>query len=356
MLADKTPYHTLTGLRFFAALLVYIFHHPPCTENSLLYPFFKELHIGVSVFFTLSGFLICHRYYSWVNNTRLALRAYFVRRVARIFPVLLLVTTVTALVDFEGWKVFFLNITLLKGLSEKYWASMVTQSWSLTTEFCFYLLAPFIFLLAKSFKIWWQCAVLLAIGTLATWLFGLFSNENGFLGSYHFTLVVTFFGRSFEFLAGVYLALLLRAGNKAKTFYFSYTATGLAMVISTAIMLSLIKGDNVSGLATHLGVAINNFLLPIFTSMFMYGLITEQTTVSHIFSSRFMQMAGKASYCFFLLHLGVLYNFLLKYTDYYLMLMGIIFLCSVVLYVIVERPLTIYICNFLKAKGNIEMG
>ncbi|MGQ7387973.1 acyltransferase family protein, partial [Streptococcus suis] len=62
----------LTGVRAIAAFLVF-FHHFNRTDFS--YPVFRtlnEFHMGVTLFFVLSGFLICLRYYDTceINGTR----------------------------------------------------------------------------------------------------------------------------------------------------------------------------------------------------------------------------------------------------------------------------------------------
>jgi peptidoglycan/LPS O-acetylase OafA/YrhL len=52
----------LTGIRAIAAYLVF-FHHYPIPQ--LVYgemDFFREFHIGVTLFYVLSGFLITYRY------------------------------------------------------------------------------------------------------------------------------------------------------------------------------------------------------------------------------------------------------------------------------------------------------
>jgi len=83
----------LTGLRAVAAYCVFLFHFPPVKRASApgLYATFREGHVGVSIFFTLSGFLICQRYYRQPFS-RAALGLYALRRGARIYPAFLLVT------------------------------------------------------------------------------------------------------------------------------------------------------------------------------------------------------------------------------------------------------------------------
>lgn len=88
----------LTGLRCVAAYLVYLYHYniyPVFTGNLILRDFVHELHIGVSIFFVLSGFLIAYRYLGKIELSISFLFTYFRNRVARIYPVYFLLTSLT---------------------------------------------------------------------------------------------------------------------------------------------------------------------------------------------------------------------------------------------------------------------
>ena len=57
----------LTGIRAIAAFMVFIHHYNPFLESNSylkLRSIFGEFHVGVSLFFVLSGFLIGYRYYA----------------------------------------------------------------------------------------------------------------------------------------------------------------------------------------------------------------------------------------------------------------------------------------------------
>ena len=85
----------LTGLRAVAAAMVVLHHFNPINPARFgwrVHGLVAELHIGVTVFFVLSGFLIGYRY---VGGSPVALRTYFANRFARIYPMYFLLTTVT---------------------------------------------------------------------------------------------------------------------------------------------------------------------------------------------------------------------------------------------------------------------
>ncbi len=50
-------FNALTGLRAMAAYMVYAHHFNPIPKNYAVHGLVNELHIGVTLFFVLSGFL-----------------------------------------------------------------------------------------------------------------------------------------------------------------------------------------------------------------------------------------------------------------------------------------------------------
>src|SRR6516165_3818265 len=77
---------SLDGLRGIAILLVFIFHYVPRNFQSPL-EFVASLGwSGVDLFFVLSGFLITGILYD-SRNARGYFRAFYMRRVLRLFPV-----------------------------------------------------------------------------------------------------------------------------------------------------------------------------------------------------------------------------------------------------------------------------
>ncbi|WP_194791752.1 acyltransferase family protein [Pseudomonas sp. UFMG81] len=91
---EKSEILPLTGLRFFAALYVFIFHihiRWPLTENPYVKNILDQGAIGMSLFFILSGFVLAYRY----SSGGTAYRSYLVSRFSRIYPVYLLAAVAT---------------------------------------------------------------------------------------------------------------------------------------------------------------------------------------------------------------------------------------------------------------------
>ena len=141
---DRSVIPPLTGIRACAAYLVF-FHH-------FNLPWFKflqnEMHIGVGMFYVLSGFLITYRYRVNYQIKANWFAKYFKNRFARIYPLYFILLLLTLLIHKEfSFKELFFNLTLTKGFFDPRKFTGIAQAWSLTVEECFYALAPWLFLL-----------------------------------------------------------------------------------------------------------------------------------------------------------------------------------------------------------------
>ncbi len=316
----------LTGVRALAAYLVFISHFEYIFDGNFPHAvqrFLQEFHIGVTIFFVLSGFLIAYRYYNNFHLTADWFKQYLKNRVARIYPMYLLLT-IGAFVYYYFTKdarvtgnfpsppgAFLLNITFLRGFFDDLKFTGISQGWSLTVEECFYFSAPFMFLASKKFNKFFIPVLITGSGAL---LVLVFRNVNwyGFFGNFTFMMVHTFPGRCFEFFTGIQLALILLRKGTARSNGISYTYMGfLLMFVCVGIMsqLSIPKGWS-AGLHNPLGIVTNNYLLAIAIALFFYGLLTEGSILKKILSNRFVELLGKSSYIFYLIHLGYLRDYL----------------------------------------------
>src|SRR5687767_8287089 len=90
--ATPTALPELTGLRFVAASLVFFHDRLPIGEASSWIAWLAEGHVGVSLFFVLSGFLITYRYKQNFEEGFASpdffprFRRYLLKRIARIWP------------------------------------------------------------------------------------------------------------------------------------------------------------------------------------------------------------------------------------------------------------------------------
>jgi peptidoglycan/LPS O-acetylase OafA/YrhL len=330
----------LTGLRFVAALMVFFSHFPIAGLPRPLKDFIAQFQVGVPIFFVLSGYLICSRYYDAASYNKQWFKKYFVNRFARIYPMFFLITLLNVLYKNEGIKIFLLNITFLKGFFADFVFTGIGQGWSITTEECFYFLAPLIFmLLRKGVSIVWLCLISLAIGFVLVFVFKS-PNLYGFFGDYSFMMVFTFFGRCAEFFTGVWLALYLKEKKFSDKSGSVFTYSGIAGLVIVIFALS-VAAKNESGLVFETTwIIIHNFLSPLPVALLLIGLIYESTIVSKLFSSDIMQLLGKSSYTFYLIHLGVFHKlFVFNIAENLILLLIFVTALSIVLYKFVEEPI-----------------
>jgi peptidoglycan/LPS O-acetylase OafA/YrhL len=137
----------LTGLRFLAALAVFIFHLQirwPLVDSHFLTNMVGQGAVGMSIFFMLSGFLLAHRY----ANGKTSYRDYAINRLARIYPIYVVAALVTLpwFGDHSTAQAIGLvtsNIFLLQAWIPPYFPYWNNgASWSISVEVFCYVLLP----------------------------------------------------------------------------------------------------------------------------------------------------------------------------------------------------------------------
>ena len=153
---NKAEIDALTGLRFFAALWVFLYHigrdfiKPVIPE---LWPVYKPLFngggLGVDLFFILSGFVIAYNYYNDFSEKKENYFHFLFKRFARIYPVHLFTLCLLLPVSFaftNDWflfgslESFFHHLVLLNSLSVPVQWNNV--SWSISSEWFAYCTFP----------------------------------------------------------------------------------------------------------------------------------------------------------------------------------------------------------------------
>ncbi len=335
----------LTGLRAVAAYLVFVHHYNGAAPGSMAYRVLAQGYVGVSVFFVLSGFLIYHRYAdAGLTQANSFWRAYAQNRLARIVPLYACLLLLTAGVDGVlgrplSWPVFGLNLTLLKGFFDEYKFTGIAQSWSLTVESCFYGVAPLLFVGLRRGKAGWMTAGLTGTGLLLWATIGRLG-VHGLFGSLPFVSFYTFFGRAFEFVAGMWLARRWHT-NQLPEVRFA-TAAGLVLMgvcVGWQVGLTGQTVDTDSRLWSE--IMVYTYALPVGITLFIVGLIREPTFVSRGLARPATQALGRSSYAFYLIHVGVVAKGFDKTgagSNRWL-LFGLLVLVAHGLYRFVEKPL-----------------
>lgn len=153
----------INGLRAIAVLSVVLFH---IHEHWLPGGF-----VGVDIFFVISGFLISQQLFEKIGNDTFSLSDFYIKRIKRIVPVMMFVTTITLLIssfiftpqDAVGvaesaiWSTFSAgNIYFWLFQDTGYFASSsleipLLHLWSLGVEEQFYMVWPLLLMLSSCF-------------------------------------------------------------------------------------------------------------------------------------------------------------------------------------------------------------
>lgn len=347
---NKVHYDALTGMRAIAAIMVFVYHNRKYWREDLPWPimrFISEWHIGVTIFFVLSGFLLAYRYQDSPLQSSKDYLKYILLRVARIFPMYWMLLSAYFLDPFYSKSVttYFLQYSLLYPLYQQYALTGITQAWSLSVEFFFYLFSPFLFLLLR--RKWQICIGFLILLFLLSYGIGYGltaynNNPKGFLYPLNFILGNTFFGRSLEFFFGMLLAFIMKINPKLIPITRIKKPTlyaGFGIIISIIGIAFFARNNFVHGVEKWEGRLIHETILPISIALFLFGLMTEKTWISRFLSTKFLILLGNASFIFYLIHISY---FNLKLKSYIYLPdrnFVLLWLCSIIIYYSLEKPL-----------------
>jgi peptidoglycan/LPS O-acetylase OafA/YrhL len=338
--------------------MVFIHHYVAEYQAKIpttLYSMLSELHIGVTVFFVLSGFLIAYRYMNKVEVSKAWVYQYFKNRVARIYPMYFLLSTCAFVYYYYHHDtqatipVYLSNITFLRGFSSSYKFTGIGQGWSLTVEECFYALAPVMLLLRKRINIWLMAAITLAFAFVMA---DIFKNTDfyGFFGTPQFVFSYTYFGRCLEFIIGIQLALMIKNKVITDRTGFAYTFIGIMGIVTCLYTYTFFPAAGEMDMSTNTvaRIFINNVLCATFISILFYGLITEQNMFRRFLSTPLMKLLGESSYIFYLIHFGFVFSIVAGVVPMFggarfFVLFLILNVISVILYKFVEHPVNKFI-------------
>jgi peptidoglycan/LPS O-acetylase OafA/YrhL len=309
----------LTALRFGAALLVFLTHysglhygHAAEAWQSIVI----EGHAGVTIFFTLSGFLLALRYFPALAEGRFSAFDYFLRRGARILPLYWVLLGLTLLVDaLTPYQTYtpapFMNWTLTQSYFSQIALSGIIVAWSLSVEESFYLIAPLIlrscvphrsslWAVLRTLALW--AAALWGTGWLLTRLspaLGL-NAPYGFMDNLFVMAGYSVFGRGIDFCIGIFAGLLyLRYGRKL-------WAVPLPDAVATALfvlgLLGLFGLQMVMNAAGGLESAWRlNPLIAFMAACLILSLTRVRAPFSRLLNLRLPVYLGRISYALYLL-------------------------------------------------------
>lgn len=297
----KPEIEALTGLRFFAALWVFMYHIGDIFLKNLFPEFWANYYkilfhggaLGVDLFFVLSGFVIAYNYFDKFEDFAASRYASFLfKRLARIYPVHLVsmallipmgyLLTPNDLLLFGSVENFLKNIFLLQALMPP--AEWNTVSWSISCEWLAYCCFPLLVWLFKNLKsrnsaLFTLSAIYLVAVILFAWLA---INKTPFDHAAYWLLRI-----GCEFTAGV---LLFKVWQWRSHIGFSRATIYLVMPTLTLLML----------LMSHIPIT---FVLVVpFIFVTVYMIASDQYFANRFLSLPWVTYVGRVSYSLYMVH------------------------------------------------------
>ncbi|MBS1571599.1 MAG: acyltransferase [Bacteroidetes bacterium] len=343
----------LTGLRFLAAFYVFIFHAHLRLSLDFLPRFAQNIigqgAIGVNVFFILSGFIL---YYNYVNR-EVNYKEFIYKRLAKIYPVYLfgfilclgVVYLLNSNID-HYFRIKIYNLLLIQSYFPKYSMEWYGGgSWSISTEFFFYLLFPF--LLKSITKLDKTKTVLLV---LLTYFFSIIPGLLFNLGIIPINWNYTFPpSRLPEFFIGMLTAVLIYRFNT------KVSNKLIASIILLCCVYYVLIGKDLQGYVIQ-----NIIVIPLVT-IFLIGVTTFKNSIFSFLGTKLFEYLGKISYSFYITQIPIfLYldkNFIFKNYNslFYLIIVFVLNLfLSMIAYHIIEKPIHQFLIDRLKKRKQLK--
>jgi peptidoglycan/LPS O-acetylase OafA/YrhL len=262
----------LTSLRFLAALMIVV-HHSAGLFGTGESP--VNYGQGVSFFFVLSGFILTYVYPTLSGFD--AVRRFWRARVARIWPAHAAALVIGAVLVGYPWldpATLRANVTMTHSWLpwSKFYFSYNAVSWSISTEFFFYLEFPLL-ILQWDRTCWWKLPLVLGV------LLSLFALSNGLhLPAYgdpmqgqgtwvtqHGVIYIHPVARLFEFTSGMCIALAWRKTRDREI--GSALGTVLELLALAACVVSMLYMNKIA----FLGGQTFNIVVTLVMSYLLFG-------------------------------------------------------------------------------------
>ena len=333
----------IDGLRAIAVISVIFYHADNSFNNLKILP---GGFIGVDIFFVISGFLITSIILKELNETgTFSFKNFYLRRVKRIIPVLLLVfiTTFpfvwlffipTSFLDFSKSLIsslFFLSNYHFYFSGELYDAESsllkpLMHTWSLSIEEQYYIIFPLILTIVFKFfrKNLFKVFVLLFLISFVSMIFTFQKNES--------LAFFSFFARFWELILGGITAILYYKKKNSHKFNDSiYSFLGLLIIFYSIFFY------NDSTKSPYIST-----LFPVFGTSLVIYFNNKSGFIYKILSLKYLVFIGLISYSLYLWHYPV---FAIGRTTEFFgdgvskKLFIITFFLSLISYYIIEKPI-----------------
>jgi peptidoglycan/LPS O-acetylase OafA/YrhL len=311
--AHRTPLPALTGLRFFAALHVIVFHTTMKTTllaRGQIYAgnFLSNGFLAVTLFFMLSGFILAYNYRGQIETRSHAVR-FWEARYARIWPAYAfsLICSSIPLSGIPHWPVALATLGMVQAwdpFHAAYAAAWNGVCWSLSVEALFYLLFPWLQTRIEKLRIS-RLALFGLLVVIAAVLCNTPNHNSGDRYSGLFFYVIIPIVHLPEFIAGIVLGNLFLDAKRIST---DLTAAKEKSADEPGSKRGLLRFPllTIAGFTTSILVLCgtrsrwDSLVVGTF-SLLLYGLASERSILGSFLSTRVLILGGEISYSMYLL-------------------------------------------------------
>ncbi len=324
----------LTSVRFFAALVVILYHYNEEFTPYLpkfLANFIEHGYIGVSFFFILSGFILAANYYDRLLDKSVSNSEFWWARFSRIYPLyilsILVVTprlfiplrldpfpTESIYAHQHLGQLFVVVVFALQSFAMPIGGFLNSPAWSISTEVFFYICLPFLLPLIARIKssallAFVGISVLLALVGPYCYHHDIFTVNVPKLGIPYTSSVDLFFNQfvrmSFitrlpEFLTGILGYRIYRELIQDKPVRWHYYLAGLFAIPFFGILLIEPK-ENILSTVLYTGQVVG---LPFFLFIIL-SLITSKSKIVEMLEQPRWVLLGEASFALYLFHIPI---------------------------------------------------
>lgn len=373
----QSRYEGIDGVRALSILWMVSFHcfyvlgfytnnqqYTDIHKNPFLAPFTKG-HMGVDVFFVISGFLIGHfLMLEFQKNSKVSFHNFFIKRAFRILPVYFLVLGVLILLGSPNANSVWANIIYVNNYL-KFENQFMPWAWSLAIEEQFYFFFPFIFvLLHKKLKVPLNAWIgLFGLSFFIRWMtlhYNSVSIELPMHPSINKEMYQTYFDTIYGkthtrfggLLVGVIAAYLVTFRGSTEQLNENDKLRKIVLALGLFLILIFVLGNPFNHGWSE---SSKNIVLASFRNIFSLGvgliilyLLTpksKNTLLGRFLGHRFFFPIAQASYSAYLIHLiviSILYKVSLKNPEQLFYLVPLVyiltFFLSGALFIFVERP------------------
>lgn len=301
----------LTGLRWWAALWVFVYHLQALVNIPAPWVFpIGYGHFGVTFFFVLSGFVL-----TWSWNRRVKVSTFYVRRFARIWPAHLVALLLAVPVFYslapspqQSWvKEFDLGVLSLSVPVVQGWSRQAEvlfsgnpAAWTLTCEFFFYAIHPLLMRALSRWRVVGALTILVSIWVASVLYRILVQHEPSAWWSTQMPLPIV---HAPEFIIGMSIAWALRCGWQPRlTLWPSVTVFGTGLLA----LVALARRPEAPGAST-LSIFTGEWMAMLCAVVITGAAVSSLSGVRSWLASPLLVRLGAWSFAFYLVHATVIY-------------------------------------------------